>query len=270
VLQDSHWHLEAAAREREHAAHSAVLNWQSTLIWPGPAPWLLWAEQAQSVGVTIKRLRPTNVQTAANHARHTVSVEAEGSLAGVDAFWRELGRRGWWVTSEHMQMVATDAGALTWQAQWVVHQALASEAQANLSVTSASKLLKLQWVQRWLDEGGPSIASAHAGVPAVELSLGLPKTNTPLHSDAVRPLPWPYTDWGRMRMVGGWSRGHHVVALVEVDDWVHAVVPGMRLGPQRKEVVRVAFDGVWVAALGAGGLPRLALQGQPIATGSGP
>jgi hypothetical protein len=50
------------------------------------------------------------------------------------------------------------------------------------------------------------------------------------------------------------------VALVAVDGMVHAVVPGMRLGPQQHEVVQVTMDGVWVATPASDGRPRRVLH----------
>jgi Tfp pilus assembly protein PilP len=124
---------------------------------------------------------------------------------------------------------------------------------------------KEPWVKGWLTEGGPSIVAAHAAVPVapavkLEADWSLAGQDFAEPSGAVVPMPWPKTDWAQMRLVGRWVRGQQVVALVAVDGMVHAVVPGMRLGPQQHEVVQVTMDGVWVATPASDGRPRRVLH----------
>lgn len=264
AAKQARWAHEAPVREQAPAVQASVLAWQSALRWSQPAPWLQWSEHASALGVTLERIQPVSVQTTAHHVQHTVALEGQGSLPDVDAFWRELGRRGWWVTPLSMRMVGSREGAVTWQAQWAVHQALPED--APLATTTGPLVLEqASWVKGWLTDGGPSIAAAHAAVsvaPAVKLgedwSLAAQDAAEP--SEAVALSPWPKTDWTHMRLVGRWKRGQQVVALVAVEGVVHAVVPGMRLGPQQHEVVQVTLDGVWVATSASDGRPRRVLH----------
>ena len=264
AAQQARWVREAPVREQAHAVRESVQAWQSALRWSQSAPWLQWPEHAKGLGVTLQRIQPVSVQTTAHHVQHRVALEGEGSLPNVDAFWRELARRGWWVTPLSMRMEGARDGSVTWQAQWAVHQALPEDPSPP---TTAGPLVfeKGPWVKGWLTEGGPSIVAAHAAVPVapavkLEADWSLAGQDFAEPSGAVVPMPWPKTDWAQMRLVGRWMRGQQVVALVAVDGMVHAVVPGMRLGPQQHEVVQVTMDGVWVATPASDGRPRRVLH----------
>lgn len=263
-LQVSRWLRESSLREQAPTLQASYLTWQASLRWHHASPWLLWPEQAQAFGVTVQRIQPVSVQTTAHHVQHKISLEGAGSLADVDAWWRELGRRGWWVTLQSMRMQASRASATLWQAQWVVHEGLPADASMG-SVAIKGEFMKAQWAQAWLREGGPSVAQVHAGVsvaPSVKwegdwaLASSIEEARPPIAT----PSPWPKTEWTHMRWVGRWMRGQQVVALVAVDGVVHAVVPGMRLGPQQHEVVQVTWDGVWVLADLVDGRPRRVLR----------
>lgn len=264
AAKQARWAHEAPLREQAPAVQASVLAWQSALRWSQPAPWLQWSEHASALGVKLQRIQPVSIQTTAHHVQHTVALEGQGSLPDVDAFWRELGRRGWWVTPLSMRMEVSREGAVTWQAQWAVHQALPEDSPLP-SPTGPLVVETESWAKTWLSKGGPSIAAAHAAVPvapAVKLerdwSLAGHVLAEPL--GGVVRTPWPKTDWAHMRLVGRWMRGQQVVALVAVDDAVHAVVPGMRLGPQQHEVVQVTLDGVWVSTSASDGRPRRVLH----------
>lgn len=264
AAQQAQWAREAPVREQAHAVRAAVSAWQSALRWSQPSPWLQWPAHAKGLGVTLERIQPVSVHTTAHHVQHRVALEGQGSLPDIDAFWRELGRQGWWVTPLNMRMQGSREGPVTWQAQWAVHQALPED--APLATTTGPLIFEKQpWVKGWLSDGGPSIVAAHAAVsvaPAVRLEgdWSLARQESAEPSDAVALSPWPKTDWTHMRLVGRWKRGQQVVALVAVDGMVHAVVPGMRLGPQQHEVVQVTLDGVWVATSASDGRPRRVLH----------
>ena len=263
-LQATRWLSEAPLREQASALQTSYQAWQSSLRWRQASPWLQWPEQAQAFGVTIQRIQPVSVQTTAHHVQHKITLEGTGELADVDAWWRELGRRGWWVTLQSMRMQASRASASTWQAQWVVHEGLPADAPMG-SVAVKGEFMKAKWAQSWLREGGPSMAQVHAGVsvaPSVKWTgdWTLASSSEENRAGVATPLPWPKTEWTHMHLVGRWMRGQQVVALVAVDGVVHAVVPGMRLGPQQHEVVQVTWDGVWVLAELGDGRPRRVLR----------
>lgn len=264
AAQQARWAREAPVREQAPAVRASVSAWQSALRWSQPSPWLQWPAHAKGLGVTLQRIQPVSVQTMAHHVQHRVALEGQGSLPDVDAFWRELGRRGWWVTPLSMRMDASREGSVTWQAQWAVHQALPQD--APLPTTPWPRVLEqASWVKGWLTDGGPSIAKLHAAVsvaPDVRLDGGWSLAGQETaERDGVRGLtPWPQTDWTHMRLVGRWMRGQQVVALVAVAGVVHAVVPGMRLGPQQHEVVQVTLDGVWVSTSASDERPRRVLH----------
>ncbi|MDP4621663.1 MAG: hypothetical protein NWS85_02105 [Hydrogenophaga sp.] len=264
AAHQAQWAREAPVREQAQAVRAAVSAWQSALRWPQSSPWLQWPAHAKALGVTLQRIQPVSVHTTAHHVQHKVALQGQGSLSDVDAFWRELGRQGWWVTPLNMRMEGSRDGSVTWQAQWAVHQALPNDAPLPTN-TGPLVLEQASWVKGWLTDGGPSIAEAHAVVsvaPAVKLdgdwSLAGQDSAEPV--DAMALTPWPKTDWTHMRLVGRWVRGQQVVALVAVEDVVHAVVPGMRLGPQQHEVVQVTMDGVWVATSASDGRVRRVLH----------
>lgn len=264
AVQHARWVREAPLREQAPAVRASVLAWQSGLRWSQSAPWLQWSEHAQGLGVTLQRIQPVSAQTTAHHVLHKVALEGKGNLLDVDAFWRELGRRGWWVTPLSMRMEGSRDGSVTWQAQWAVYQALPEDAPLP-TTTGPLGFEKEPWVKGWLTDGGPSIAAAHAAVsvaPAVKLEgrWSLASHDLAEPSNAMALSPWPKTDWTHMRLVGRWMRGQQVVALVAVEGVVHAVVPGMRLGPQQHEVVLVTLDGVWVATSASDGRPRRVLH----------
>jgi len=264
AAQQARWVREAPLREQAQAVREAVSAWQSALRWSQPSPWLDWPDHAKGLGVTLQRIQTVSVQTTAHHVQHRVALQGQGSLPDVDAFWRELGRRGWWVTPLNMRMEGSREGLVTWQGQWAVHQALPKDA-AKPTPSGSLVFEKEPWVKAWLTEGGPSIAAAHAVVsvaPAVKLAEDwlLAGQDSAEPVDAVALTPWPKTHWSHMRLVGRWMRGQQVVALVAVDGVVHAVVPGMRLGPQQHEVVQVTLDGVWVSTSALDGRPRRVLH----------
>lgn len=261
ALLTSQWSREAALREGEQAGRASVKSWQSGLVWTQAAPWLQWPEKAKVWGVTLNRIQPTLAKPAQHHVQHWVALEGTGDLSNLDAFWRDLGRKGWWVTVQSMRMDASRDGAVNWQAQWAVHEATASDASAG----QKGGVVKAEWVKGWLQEGGPSVAKHHESVSVVasvrlDGEWTLATLSQPLRSDLSLPAPWPNTDWTQMRMVGRWVRGQQVVALVAVGGVVHAVVPGMRLGPQQHEVARVEPDGVWIVNRGPGGSARRVLH----------
>lgn len=263
-LQETRWLRESSLREQAPALQVSYLAWQSSLRWRQASPWLQWPELAQAFGVTVQRIQPVSVQTTAHHVQHKINLEGTGELVDVDAWWRELGRRGWWVTLQSMRMQASRASASTWQAQWVVHEGLPADAPTG-SVAIKGEFMKAQWAQLWLREGGPSMAQVHAGVsvaPSVKWTGDWTLASSKAESLTVvdMPLPWPKTEWTHMRLVGRWMRGQQVVALVAVEGMVHAVVPGMRLGPQQHEVVQVTWDGVWVQTKLGDGRPRRVLR----------
>jgi hypothetical protein len=263
AAQQARWAREAPVREQAQAVRKSVSAWQSALRWSQPSPWLRWPDHAKGLGVTLQRIQPVSVQTTAHHVQHRVALEGQGSLPDVDAFWRELGRRGWWVTPLNMRMEWSREGRVTWQGQWAVHQALPEDALPTNTETLVFD--HEPWVKGWLTEGGPSIAAAHAAVPvapAVKLEgdWWLAGQELAEAGDGVALTPWPKTHWTHMRLVGRWMRGQQVVALVAVDGVVHAVVPGMRLGPQQHEVVQVTLDGVWVSTPASDGRPRRVLH----------
>ncbi len=261
-LQVARWSSESYMREQAPALRTSYLAWQESLRWRHASPWLLWPEQAQGFGVSIRRIQPISVQTTAHHVEHRISLEGEGRLSDVDTWWRELARRGWWVTLQSMRMQTSRSSKPLWQAQWVVHEGLPAEVPMG-AVAVKGEFMKPQWAQSWLRDGGPDVAQVHARVsvaPSVKweggwtLASALEETLPP----TMTPSPWPKTEWTHMRWVGRWMRGQQVVALVAVDGMVHAVVPGMRLGPQQHEVVQVSWDGVWVTTdLGGGRLKRV-------------
>lgn len=264
AAHQAQWAREAPVREQAHAVRAAVSAWQSALRWSQPSPWLQWPAHAKGLGVTLQRIQPISVQTTAHHVQHKVALQGQGSLPDVDAFWRELGRQGWWITPLNMRMEGSRDGSVTWQAQWAVHQALPED--APLATTTGPLVLEqASWVKGWLTDGGPSIAAAHAAVsvaPAVKLEgdWSLAGQGSAAPNDASALSPWPKTDWTQMHLVGRWKRGQQVVALVAVEGVVHAVVPGMRLGPQQHEVVQVTLDGVWVATSASDVRPRRVLH----------
>lgn len=264
AAKQSLWVREAPMRAKAQAVSDSVLAWQSALRWTQSAPWLAWPEDAQQVGVTLQRIKPVSIDQTADLVRHRVALQGEGQLIDVDALWRKLGRQGWWITVENMRMEVSGEGRVSWHAQWALHQALPADAPLPAS-SAPGPFLKEPWVNGWLAQGGPSIAVAHAGVPvAPEVSLherwALAGLNPVERAGAVVPSPWPRTDWAQMRLVGRWVRGQQVVALVAVGGVVHAVVPGMRLGPQQHEVVQVTMDGVWVSTTQAEARPRRVLH----------
>lgn len=264
AARQARWGREAAVREQAPALQASVSAWQSALRWSQPSPWLQWPKQAKGMGVTLQRIQTVSVQTTAYHVQHRVSLEGQGSLPDVDAFWRELGRQGWWVTPLSMRMEGAREGSVTWQAQWAVHQALPED--APMPSSAGPRVHEpASWVKAWLTDGGPSIAAAHAAVsvaPAVKWdeAWSLAGQDLAQANDPAVLLPWPKTDWAHMRLVGRWMRGQQVVALVAVAGVVHAVVPGMRLGPQQHEVVQVTLDGVWVSTSALDGRPRRVLH----------
>lgn len=264
AAREARWDREAALREQAKSLRASVSSWQSTLRWSQPSPWLQWPKEAKALGVTLQRIQPVSVQTTAHHVQHRVALEGQGSLLNVDALWRELGRQGRWITPLTMRMEASREGSVTWQAQWLVHEALPEDAPLPTS-TGPRVLEQASWVKAWLTDGGPSIAAAHAAVsvaPAVKWDEGWSLASQDLSqtSDAAPLQAWPKTDWAHMRLVGRWMRGQQVVALVAVAGAVHAVVPGMRLGPQQHEVVQVTLDGVWVSTSALDGRPRRVLH----------
>ena len=203
AAQQAHWTREAPLREQAQAVRESVSAWQSTLRWSQPTPWLHWPEHAKGLGVTLQRIQPVSVQTTAHHVQHRVALEGQGGLPNVDALWRELGRRGWWITPLTMRMEGSREGAVTWQGQWAVHQVLPQDASLP---TSAGPLVfeKEPWVKGWLTDGGPSIAAAHAAVsvaPAVKLTGDwlLAGQDSAEPSNAVALTPWPQTQWTDMR-----------------------------------------------------------------------
>ncbi len=242
VEQQRLWASQAPWREQAATVKSSVLAWQLGLRWQQDTPWLLWSDQAKAWGVTLQRIQAVSVQTTAHHVQHRISLEGTGRLSEVEAFWRALGRQGWWVSLVSMRMDASAPAGVTWQAQWALHEVLPADApRAPVEAHQAGS--QAQWVKQWLAEGGPSIAAAHAAVPPAPTAK--PSDGVPVASEAA---VWPRTDWRQMRWVGRWMRGQQVVALVAVDGVVHVVVPGMRLGPQLQPVVQVTPEGVWVAA----------------------
>jgi hypothetical protein len=259
------WLEDEPVRQREQALKEAVLAWQTGLRWREPSPWLQWPALAQPLGVRLSRVHPVSTQTMDHHVQHTVALQGTGRLNDIDALWREWGRRGWWVTLVSMRMSLTPDGTSSWQAQWALNQGLPLDAPLKLPPNSQPSFIKSQWAERWLNEGGPDVAQAHAGVAVVtplkvEEGWTLASLSNPLRPELAVPAPWPHTPWEQMRLVGHWMRGQQVVALVAVDDVVHAVVPGMRLGPQRHEVVQVTNEGVWVAPASSGGPARRVLH----------
>ena len=264
AAQEARWTREAPVREQAHAVRAAVAAWQSGLRWSQPSPWLQWPAHAKRLGVTLQRIQPVSVHSTSHHEQHRVSLEGQGSLSDIDAFWRELGRQGWWITPLNMRMEGSREGTVTWQAQWAVHQALPEDAPLS-TATGTLVTEQASWVKGWLNDGGPSISAVHAAVsvtPAVKLEgdWSLAGLESAEPSGVVALTPWPKTDWTQMHLVGRWKRGQQVVALVAVEGVVHAVVPGMRLGPQQHEVVQVTLDGVWVATPGPDGRPRRVLH----------
>ncbi len=262
--QEARWLSESSLRDQAPALKASYLAWQSSLRWHQASPWLQWPEQAQAFGVSIQRIHPVSVQTTAHHVQHKIVLEGTGELADVDAWWRELGRQGSWVTLQSMRMQVSGISASTWHAQWLVHEGLPADApMSNVAVKGG--FMKAQWAQLWLREGAPSLAQVHAGVSVAPSVKGtddwtLASVNKNISTLVVAPLPWPKTEWTHMRLVGRWMRGQQVVALVAVDGVVHAVVPGMRLGPQQHEVVQVTWDGVWVVNDLGDGRPRRVLR----------
>jgi len=249
AVQQTQWQSENALREQALAVEDSFLAWQSALRWQQPSPWLHWPEHAQAFGVTVERIQAAHVQVSEHHVQHRIVLEGQGHLADVDAWWRALGRQGWWITLKGMRMQVSPSAPASWQAQWVVHEGLPADA-IRAAQPLKGAFAKTQWAQAWLREGGPTIAQVHAQVSvapqwpasvggsvdhAVETSVVMPK-----------PLSWPKTEWTDMQWVGRWMRGQQVLALVAVQGEVHAVVPGMRLGPEQQEVVAVTWDGVWV------------------------
>lgn len=262
--QEARWLSESSLRDQAPALKSSYLAWQSNLRWSQASPWLQWPDKAQAFGVTIQRIRPVSVQANAHHIQHKIALEGTGDLADVDAWWRELGRQGWWVTLLNMKMQTSQTWGSKWQAQWLVHEGLPADAPMG-SVTVKGRFMKAQWAQSWLREGGPSLAQVHASVvvaPSVKWTGDWTLASSSEDSRALggTPLPWPKTEWTHMRLVGRWMRGQQVVALVAVDGVVHTVVPGMRLGPQQHEVVQVTWDGVWVLPHLADGRPKRVLR----------
>jgi hypothetical protein len=263
-LQETRWLSESALREQVPALQASYLAWQTSLRWNQASPWLQWPKQAKDFGLTVHRIQPVSVQSTADLVQHKITLEGVGDLADVDAWWRELGRQGWWVTLHSMRMQASRTSLSTWQAQWLVHEGLPADAPVG-SAPVKGEFMKAKWAQSWLIEGGPSLAQGHASVsvaPSVKWTgggtLASPSEDSPNLGGT--PLPWPKTEWTHMRLVGRWMRGQQVVALVAVGDVVHAVAPGMRLGPQQHEVVQVTWDGVWVLPGLGGGRPKRVLR----------
>lgn len=251
ATHNAKWGQDEAIRQRTPWVEASFQEWQRSLRWPQVTPWLQWPEQARPMGVTLHRISVEAAQRGLYWVEHEVALEGRGRLSDIDAFWRDLGRQGWWITPKNMRMELSDDGAPQWQARWVVHEALTSVPQPIVGAAQAAPRYTSKEVQRWISEGGPSIADAHARVPVVtplkvDTNWDLAGLSPQVLRDGVLPTPWPHAPWERMRLVGRWMRGQQVVALVAVDDVVHAVVPGMRLGPQQHEVVRVAMDGVWI------------------------
>ena len=275
ALKRRQWQQDEPVRQREQALVEAVRTWQSGMRWGDAAPWLQWPQLAQSLGVDLHKVEARTFQTFDHHEHQTVVLEGRGRLSDIDAVWREWGRRGWWVTSLSMRVALTPDGSLNWQANWALNQTLPMGKPQQALAPGQAHFIKAQWAQRWLSKGGPTIAQFHDDVPVVTpLTMDdrwtLASLSQPLRSDVAVPTPWPHTPWEQMRLVGHWMRGQHVVALVAVDDVVHAVVPGMRLGPQRHEVVQVTNEGVWVAPATSGGPARRVLHwvDRPVGAGS--
>lgn len=275
ALKRRQWQQDEPVRQREQALAEAVRAWQSGMRWEDAAPWLQWPQLAQSLGVDLHRVEARSFQSFDHHEQQVVALEGTGRLRDIDAVWREWGRRGWWVTSLSMRVVLAPDGSSSWQANWAMNQALPIGATRQAADSSKPHFIKAQWAQRWLSEGGPNIEQFHEDVPAVtplkmDERWSLDSLNQPLRSDVAVPAPWPHTPWHQMRLVGRWMRGQHMVALVAVDDVVHAVVPGMRLGPHRHEVLQVTNEGVWVAPATPGGPPRRVLHwvDRPLGDGS--
>lgn len=248
ALQRTQWQSEDALREQASALEDSFLAWQSALRWQQPSPWLHWPEHAQAFGVTVERIQAAHVQVSKHHIEHRIVLEGQGQLADVDAWWRALGQQGWWITVQGMRMQVSPTAPASWQAQWVVHEGLPADAVLAAKPVKGA-FAKTQWAQAWLREGAPSIAQVHAQVsvaPEWPVSAGSVDHAVETNVVMAKPSSWPKTEWTDMRWVGRWMRGQQVLALVAVQGEVHAVVPGMRLGPEQQEVVAVTWDGVWV------------------------